>query len=258
MTSDTSAHASPAELAPGEQYGDATLALINQVLATGARHVVALMRHSAREYAPGVHDLENPLTPEGRALARRLGAALPKALTVRGYASPPARCMETAALIMAGHEADGGTITRHRPVEALGVFYALDQMKMWQSMRTAGGLAPFVSRWVAGDVPRDALIPAQQAADLLLAVLAARLADPVGEPQLDLCVSHDMSLHLMRAVLLREHALLGEQELPGEAAAAVRPVRFLDALLLYAHQGELWFLGHDTEAVTVGGRLSAR
>ena len=243
MASDTTSVAA-AELSPGEQYGDAALALINRVLDSGARHVVALMRHSAREFAPGVHDLENPLTPEGRVLARRLGAALPKSVTVRGYASPPARCMDTAALIMEGHQAEGGAITRHRPVEALGVFYALDQMKMWQSLRISGGLAPFVSRWVAGDVPRDALIPAAQAADLLLAVLAARLADPVAETQLDLCVSHDMSLHLMRAVLLAENL------------ARANPVRFLDALVLYAHQGELWFLGHDTHAVTVGGRLA--
>ena len=44
--------------------------------------------------------------------------------------------METAELVLAGHESGGGNVTRHRPLEALGVFYALDQMKMWQGMRS--------------------------------------------------------------------------------------------------------------------------
>ena len=77
-------------------YGDATRELVRSVFEEGASHAALLMRHSAREFAPGRHDLENPLTDEGRELARQLGVGLPKNVLLRGYASPAERCLETA------------------------------------------------------------------------------------------------------------------------------------------------------------------
>ncbi|NBC23399.1 MAG: hypothetical protein GVY21_07995 [Gammaproteobacteria bacterium] len=215
-----------------QQFGDATLDLVGQVMDRGARHLVVLMRHSAREFAPDRHDLENPLTETGRDRALELGAALPKALTVRGYASPPQRCMETAALVLEGHSREGGPVSRHRPLEALGVFYALDQMKMWQAMSAAGGLVPFVGDWVRGHGPADAMIPAGQAARLVARVLAEKLRQPIADTQLDLCVSHDMTLYLLREVLL------------GEPAADGPEVGFLDALVMYEADDTLWLQSH--------------
>lgn len=212
--------------------GEATLELLGRVRGDGARHVVLVMRHSAREFAPGRHDLENPLTPAGRELALALGAGLPREVTARAYASPPERCMETAALVLEGHRQAGGAVTRHRPLEALGVFYALDQMKMWQAMGAAGGLADFVAAWVRGEVPGDALMPAELAARLLLGVLADKLTRAVADDQVDLCVTHDMTLYMLRAVLLNEPAG-GPQ------------VAFLDALALYrGADGALWLTSH--------------
>jgi len=213
------------------EFGEGTLGLLETVLAGRSGHAVALMRHSAREFVPGRHDLENPLTPAGRELAVRLGQRLPKDATVRAYASPPARCMETAELILSGHREHGGAATRHRPLESLGVFYALDQMQMWKRMQASGGLVPFVQSWIRGGVPGDAMMPAELAARLLLRVLAARLAAPVASAQLDLCVSHDMTLYFMRELLLAEPADGPE-------------VRFLDALVLFAEDGQLWLTSH--------------
>lgn len=218
-----------------ENYGEATLDLLDRVTGAGARHVVVLMRHSAREFAPDRHDLENPLTEAGRQRARHVGERLPKDMTVRAYASPPERCMETAALVLEGHRQGGGAATRHRPLEALGVFYALDQMKMWKSMSEAGGLVPFMGAWVRGEAPQDAMMPAQTAARLLAGVLAEKLRQPVAERQIDLCVSHDMTLYLLREVLLGEPAHGPE-------------VGFMDALVLYEGDGGLWLTSHHGEA----------
>ena len=80
--------------------GETTVELIEQLTNEGVEHIVLLMRHSAREYASGKHDLLNPLTDEGRGLARDMGERLPKGLVVRGYTSPAERCVETAGLIM--------------------------------------------------------------------------------------------------------------------------------------------------------------
>ena len=214
-----------------ENYGDATLDLLERVLENGVQHAVALMRHSAREFAPDRHDLENPLTAAGRRRALELGERLPKTCTARGYASPPERCVETAALVLEGHRSGGGVATRHRPLEALGVFYALDQRKMWMAMDAAGGLVPFLELWIRGEAPADAMIPADMAARLILKVLSEKLRQPVAEQQLDLCVSHDMTLYLLREVLLGEPARDAE-------------VGFLDALVLYQDDEGLWLTSH--------------
>ena len=71
--------------------GETTVELVEQLTNEGVEHIVLLMRHSAREYAPGKHDLLNPLTDEGRDLARDMGKRLPTGLVVRGYTSPAER-----------------------------------------------------------------------------------------------------------------------------------------------------------------------
>ena len=209
------------------EHGDAALAMIGDVLADGVDHAAVLLRHSARTFEPGLHDLDNLLTDEGRALCRRFGCRLPMELTLRAYASPAQRCVETAQLVLDAHQAEGGSITRHRPMEALGVFYALDQMKMWKGMEAAGGMANYLQGWLAGAVPADAMMPAHWAARLVLGGMAEKLAAPVARPQLDLHVSHDVTLHLLRS------ALLGE---PADGP----PVEFLDGLLVWRAEGALW------------------
>jgi broad specificity phosphatase PhoE len=237
-----------------DTLGDATLALIESTLVAGARHVAVLMRHSAREFVPGRHDLHNPLTDEGRALARRFGERLPKSVLLRGYASPADRCVETAALALAGYAAGGGRVTRHRPVEGLGVFYVLDQMRMFRAMQAAGGQVPFLERWFDGHVGADVMMPADLAARLVARVVTGKLseplatpaeppaeplaepvtepvteplADPVTEPHLVLCVSHDMTLYLVR------NRLLGQSPAADEVA-------FLDALVFYSDDAGCW------------------
>jgi broad specificity phosphatase PhoE len=210
---------------PGPEYGDSALALVAEVVAEGVEHAVLLMRHSAREFEPGRHDLENPLTDQGRDLARRMGARLDKRLCLRGYASPAQRCIETSALILEGHRDGGGPTTRHRPIEALGVFYVLDQMKMYKAMMEADGQLEFLERWYRGELARDVMIPANVAARLAARVAAEKLRQPLGGPQLDVCVSHDMTVYLIRDQLL------------GERSAELGEVRFLDALIMY-NEGE--------------------
>ncbi len=212
-------------------YGQTTLALIGEVYREGADHVAALIRHSAREFEPGRHDLLNPLTDEGRVLAEDFGRALPKNLLVRGYASPAERCVETVQLILKGHGDIGGRVTRHRPIEVLGVFYVLDQMRMYRAMTAAAGQVPFLAQWFAGAVPSDVMMPADLAAKLVGRVVAAKLEAPLERPQLDVCVSHDMSLYLVRDRLL------------GLGVETAGSVDFLDGVVFYERDGQLWLRG---------------
>ena len=219
-------------------YGDATLAQVEAMANEGCTHMVLLMRHSAREFNPDVHDLENPLTDEGRELSQRLGRQLPKAYTLRGYASPAGRCVETAQLCLDGHAAEGGSSTRVRPVEGLGVFYVLDQMKMYRVMRDMGSLQQFVSAWSDRAIPQDALIPAQEAARILMMVVSEKLSQSVAEKQIDVCVSHDLSLYLVRDRLLSESPDQG-------------PVEFLDALLAFRRDDRVWLQSARTNPVDI-------
>lgn len=226
-------------------YGAATAQLIEGAFTAGAEHVVALMRHSARTFDQSINDLENRLTDAGRDYARGLGRGLPEGLYLRGYASPPHRCVETAELVLSAYTDGGGQAGRVRPVEGLGVFYALDQMKMWKGMTAAGGLVPYLQTWFDGAVPPDAMIPPQLAAQLVLRVLANKLVEkpgPAALRSLDLCVSHDITVHLVRDRLLHESIHLA-------------PVEFLDALILFRRDGALWLASHHGGPVCVDNQL---
>lgn len=231
-------------------FGERTTALIADLQARGVQRFTLLMRHSAREYAAGRHDLANPLTARGRALAREFGLRLPAELVLRAYASPVARCEDTAELIHAGHLEIGGRGSGGcRPVEALGVFYVLDQMRMFKAMSVAReGLTTFVRSWMDGEVPEDIMMPAPLAARTLLSALVSRLrsrpeAATAGLPLMDLCVSHDLTLYLMREQLLglrREDA----------------DVLYLDGLAVWEADGELFAASHDRAPAAISALLA--
>ena len=217
--------------------GETSVELVNQLAEEGVEHIVLLMRHSAREYAPGKHDLLNPLTDEGRTLARKMGNGLPKSFTLRGYTSPAERCIETASLIMSGHKANGGIILRNRVVEALGVFYVLDQMKMFMSMNDAGGLVTFLQRWFKEDLPQDILMPADIAARLIGQVAQEKLTQRGENPQLDILVSHDFTLFTIKDRLLGQNT----NEYP--------EVNYLDGIAFFKRGGKTFIQSHHEAAI---------
>jgi hypothetical protein len=217
-----------------DHFGRATNTLVSEVFDSGVDRAVLLMRHSARTFDHNIHDLLNPLTDHGRNLSERLGRNLPKDIACRGYASPPERCIETSELVIAGHQAQGGIGYRTRPVEALGVFYALDQQRMWKGLRLTGGLAEYCAQWFAGQVAEDAMMPAPLAVALILKVLAGKLNAPPVEGarrQLDVCVTHDMTVYLMR------HGV-GLEPVSGP------PVEFLDGLVLFRRGDQKFMRSH--------------
>lgn len=223
-------------------YGDATAALLEETYARGVQQVAVLLRHSARTFHPDINDLDNQLTDEGRELASRLGTLLPKDLTLRGYASPAQRCLDTTELMLASYAQAGGTVTRTRRVEAFGVFYALDQQRMWKGFASAGGMIPYVQQWFAGEVPSEAVMPPQLAASLVCHVLAGRLDNPIAERTLDVCCTHDLTVHLVR------EAVLGQ-------VADLAPVEFLDALVMYRQGGDLMLASHHGPAANISDQI---
>ena len=229
-----------------DHYGDATARMTRAIFKEGAERAVLLMRHSAREYRRDVHDLENPLTQEGRALAARFGAQLPD-VNLRGYSSPVMRCRDTASLAIEASAAArrDGVIANVRDIEAFGVFYALDQIRMWKGLREAGGLAEYVHQWFAGDVPHAAMMRPQRAVAMVLEVMLDKLEAPAiasGSAQLDLCVTHDMTIFTMRH---------GTRLEPVDA----QDVRFMDGLLMFKRDDGVFFASQHGGEVAINDEL---
>ncbi len=208
-------------------YGNPSLELVNSLFDRDVNRVVLIMRHSAREYDPQINDLLNPLTDDGRAYSLEFGRRLPKDVFIKGYASPPERCVETGELVIKAHIADKGLAQGVRPVEGLGVFYAIDQIKMWKGMKAAGGLSAYLAQWLGNKVPEDAMLSPTYAAMTILRLLKGKLDTPSEhKKQLDLCVSHDMTVLFIRHFF-------------GLEAVDAQPVEYLDGLALYLDEGEL-------------------
>ena len=233
---------------PDDDFGDASARMTRAIFGEGVERGVLLMRHSAREYRRDVHDLENPLTAEGRSLAARFGASLPD-VNLRGYSSPVMRCRETGALAIEASAAAqrGGVISKVRDIEAFGVFYALDQIRMWKGLRKSDGLADYVGQWFAGKVPQSAMMRPQRAVGMVLEVMLDKLTAPAiqaGTPQLDLCVTHDMTIFTMR-------------EGAGLEPVTGPDVRFMDGLLMYEQDDKVFFASQHGGIVEVDDALMA-
>ena len=225
--------------------GDATLGLIEAALDDGARQMAVLMRHSARTFHRDIHDLENQLTDEGRDLCQRLGSKLPQGLELRGYASPAQRCLETAQIVLDTYRDQGGTVSRVRPIEAFGPFYALDQQRMWKGLSAAEGMHAYVQQWLDGELPVGIMLPTPLAASALLQQLAARLNDKTADGRLTFCVSHDLSLLMLRSEVLKQ-------------GPELQPVEFLDALVLYRKGDSLLLASHLGPPQPVSDELRLR
>ena len=231
---------------PDDDFGDASARMTRAIFAEGVERGVLLMRHSAREYRRDVHDLENPLTAEGRSLAARFGAALPD-VNLRSYSSPVTRCRDTGALAIEASTAAqrGGVISKVRDIEAFGVFYALDQIRMWKGLHKSNGLADYVGQWFAGKVPQSVLMRPQRAVGMVLEVMLDKLNAPAieaGTPQLDLCVTHDMTIFTMRQGA-------GLEPVTGP------DVRFMDGLLMYERDNKVFFASQHGGIVEVDDAL---
>jgi len=69
-----------------------------------------------------------------------------------------------------------------------------------------------------------------------------RLDYPIGERTLDVCCTHDLTVHLVR------EALLGQE-------ADLAPVEFLDALVMYRQGGRLMLASHHGPAAEISGLI---
>ncbi len=177
--------------------------LLKTIAALGsAPTVAAVMRHAAR------HPIANPaeptlaeITADGAKAAAEFGSRLAGFDRLRLFHSPVKRCGQTAAAIAEGAARAGLAVELAGAREEIGVGYILDQAEAGRLTLLHGDR--FVRLWVEGKIPAAVVWPARTLAARQADFVAARLREPVvGGRRLDLHVSHDWNIIVLRELLL--------------------------------------------------------
>lgn len=156
---------------------------------------VTVVRHSVREKIAGASlaaATAAALTDEGRELARYLARALPEAASYRLFASPVARCVDTATELADALRVRGVAAGLQAKRTYLAGDFIRDPAPLVETFAT-GGPRGFMHAWYGGALPDGAVDPPRRAArDMLVAILAEQETGPaVG---LDLHVGHDLTV----------------------------------------------------------------
>ena len=203
-----------------------------------------IVRHAARY---PVQSLNNSfvvaLTEQGKHDAYAFGTRLRHYRSVRLFHSPAVRCRETAERISAGMQGNGTRPIGTQETWALCAPYLKDE----RVLRVADDLGEgFMRVWFNGELDEAWISRTTDAADVVLRPVLERLSDPMGEGRLDVHVSHDWEL-----VLLRE-------ELLGMRYEDVGWVEYLDGLVIY-RDGDGFLVRYRDRSAKVlfgdGGRI---
>lgn len=184
-----------------EDYGMKTRQLAEKYLSNGNNRCLIVLRHSVRHY-----DTDNPinepfmgLTEEGKQLSYQWGHTLSPKKRLNFFSSFIGRCIETAYLMDKGHVAAGG-VTSNNMIEAtLSPFYVRDVLRLFEEYIRQ---PDFLTVWFKNDIPSEVITPPGQVAAAMMAFWKERLSDSRLSDQVDVCVTHDWNLFVLRWYLL--------------------------------------------------------
>jgi broad specificity phosphatase PhoE len=195
--------------------------------------VTLLVRHAERfEITRDMNPLEALLTEQGKADAVEYGkaAAVLSPLTV--YHSPVKRCRQTAEGIVRGIEAAGGEADPRGAFAKLGDPYVMDNYASTWELFDRFGHHGFFREWFSGRLPRDYLLPLEEAAEIgvnCLREMNAKHNNTV------IAVTHDWNIMIIREHFLRQrHEEIG---MPG----------FLEGLAYYRQNGSEKMFSHTVD-----------
>jgi hypothetical protein len=162
-----------------------------------------ILRHAERFNVPNVVNVQESLavglTDKGKKDSFELGRKIRGAKQIRLFHSPALRCRQTAEAIGEGFAANGGKVLGIKETWDLCAPYLLDNIILKEADCLGHG---FMRAWFDGKFHPEWIKPAPQAADMVLAPVLNALSDG-GNDNLDVHVSHDWELVLLREELLR-------------------------------------------------------
>lgn len=215
-------------------YGIQTRQLAETFLNNGGTRGLVVLRHSVRHY-----DTDNPinepfmgLTEEGKHLSYQWGNRLPPVKRLNFFSSFIGRCIETAYLMDKGHVAAGGATSSNMIELTLSPFYVRDALRLFEEYLKG---PDFLSGWFDRTIPPDIIDPPAQVAATMMEFWKKRLADNRLSDQMDICVTHDWNLYVLRWYFL---GLFPEKR---------EKVEYLDGLIVF-RDGNNYYIaapGHD-------------
>jgi broad specificity phosphatase PhoE len=182
---------------------NATIGILVSLLGQGVRRMTLLVRHAERYYDP--QNLHNepflPLTEKGKNDAYAFGLMLPQKLHYRFVSSAQPRCVETAYQIEKGCIERGARTTVNKIAPMLSPFFLIDYEKAISDC-AARGPDFFYQSWLNGHVSEDIIEQPGVAFRRLVAWLADQLVE-TDDPYVNIAVTHDCHIYLMRHLRLR-------------------------------------------------------
>jgi broad specificity phosphatase PhoE len=176
-----------------------TAGLIARACAGEGDAPLVVLRHSARgaiRSADIAEAVRTPLTEQGRKLARALGGLLPRERSYRLWWSPVPRCRDTAECIAAGLRGGGGTATLAGEQDLLGATYIRAGSDIVREF-SARGPRGFVRAWFSGELGGEQIDEPREAGRRLLRELLALRATAQPGGDIDVHVTHDLTLVLL-------------------------------------------------------------
>jgi len=218
-----------------DKIGGQTLSIIQNLREQGIRKMSAIIRHSERNY-----DKENPfrepfmnLTENGKDASLQFGEQLPLGMLVRAFSSFIGRCIETAYLIDKGYTSKGGKTTINVVEFFLSPFYAKNPAEILKAFVEGGSLG-FVRRWLNGEFPSELIANPESSAKKIVGFAKEKLTESL-EDHIDIFVSHDWNLYLVKEILLGlKHEDYGK-------------VEYMEGVVLYSQNGDIYITHHQAE-----------
>ena len=166
------------------------------------QNVAAMLRHAERH---AISDPAQPmlaeLTTNGIAAAKALGERITGFQHLRLFHSPVKRCRQTAENIAEGAAKSGIFVELIGPQEALGVSYIQDLAEAGHMHHKHGD--DFIRLWFTGQVPTSIILSPDGIATRKIVHVSQHLAEETSHGRrLDLHVSHDWNIIIMRELLL--------------------------------------------------------
>lgn len=171
---------------------------LRYTIGTGPQALI--VRHAERFPLPSISEsLMIGLTEKGKLDAFELGRAIEGIGQIRLFHSPAVRCRETAEAIGRGFSDRGGTVQGIQETWDLCAPYLKDDRVLKEAESQGHG---FMRSWFIGQFDPEWIRPTSEAADMVLAHLLQRMTEGDEGDRLDVHVSHDWEIVLLREELL--------------------------------------------------------
>jgi broad specificity phosphatase PhoE len=164
----------------------------------GKGRAALMIRHAERYPIRSVLDsLGVGLTEKGKADATEIGTLLPHYPYYRLFHSPALRCRETAEGISAGIRSNRGRVTLIEEDDTLCSPYVKDERCLIDADRLGDD---FLRSWLDGRIDPDWIHCPEPSMVMVLGPVLKRMLE--GEGHLDIHVSHDWDIMLIRETLM--------------------------------------------------------